>query len=173
MRLYLKFWNVRVFCSQFAMLRQVKNMFVVRAIVCWFAKIHRNELHALDQIANESSIWPRVLSRHQFHRCLECIVSLVDIVRIHFWWVVWYLWVTSNTNHCSSLQFNTLNNALARCPHCRKVSSVGPEFARKRGILLLALAIFFLIAGLAITLTTYSYAKVNSLHFLQLFSVEF
>ena len=25
-------------------------------------------------------------------------------------------------------QFNTFQNALARCPHCRKVSSVGPEF---------------------------------------------
>ena len=34
-------------------------------------------------------------------------------------------------NFCFSLilfQFNTLNNALARCPHCRKVSSVGGDF---------------------------------------------
>ncbi|XP_065213622.1 type I phosphatidylinositol 4,5-bisphosphate 4-phosphatase-A [Planococcus citri] len=44
--------------------------------------------------------------------------------------------------HCSELfLFNTLTNALARCPRCRKVSSVGPEFARGR-------ATFFLVLGL-------------------------
>ncbi|XP_037035104.1 type 1 phosphatidylinositol 4,5-bisphosphate 4-phosphatase [Bradysia coprophila] len=62
--------------------------------------------------------------------------------------------------HCAdTFLFNTLNNALARCPHCRKVSSVGPEFARGRGILFLALGIVFLIIGLGITMATYRYAK--------------
>jgi len=62
--------------------------------------------------------------------------------------------------HCSdTFLFNTLNNALARCPHCRKVSSVGPEFARNRGILFLALGILFLIIGVAVTMTTYRYAR--------------
>lgn len=57
-------------------------------------------------------------------------------------------------------QFNTLHNALARCPHCRKVSSVGPEFARNRGILFLALGILFLIIGIGVTWSTYNIAKV-------------
>lgn len=61
----------------------------------------------------------------------------------------------------SSLQFNTLHNALARCPHCRKVSSVGPEFARNRGILFLALGIVFLIIGICVTWGTYRYARVR------------
>ena len=39
------------------------------------------------------------------------------------------------------LQFNTLNNALARCPHCRKISAVGSDFARRRGF-------YFTLAGL-------------------------
>ncbi|KAJ6640929.1 Type 1 phosphatidylinositol 4,5-bisphosphate 4-phosphatase [Pseudolycoriella hygida] len=69
------------------------------------------------------------------------------------------------TNFCQfvdlllSFQFNTLNNALARCPHCRKVSSVGPEFARGRGVLFLALGVVFLIIALGVTLATYKYAK--------------
>lgn len=62
--------------------------------------------------------------------------------------------------HCSdTFLFNTLNNALARCPHCRKVSSVGPEFARGRGILFLALGIFFFIIAIAVTMGTYRYAR--------------
>lgn len=60
-------------------------------------------------------------------------------------------------------QFNTLNNALARCPHCRKVSSVGPEFARHRGILFLAIGILLLIIGVAVTMFTYRYARVSVL----------
>jgi len=54
--------------------------------------------------------------------------------------------------HChDTFLFNTLNNALARCPHCRKVSSVGPEFARNRSILF---GIFGLIVlGIAIGIT--------------------
>lgn len=54
-----------------------------------------------------------------------------------------------------------MNNALARCPHCRKVSSVGPEFARGRGILFLALGILFFIIGIAVTMGTYRYARVS------------
>lgn len=55
--------------------------------------------------------------------------------------------------------FNTLNNALARCPHCRKVSSVGPEFARSRGILLLVISLIFLGIGIAVTMCTYKIAR--------------
>lgn len=71
------------------------------------------------------------------------------------------LFSIQNNNSFLSFQFNTLNNALARCPHCRKVSSVGPEFARGRGILFLALGIVFLIIGLGVTMATFRYAKVK------------
>ncbi|KAL1447665.1 hypothetical protein WDU94_015617 [Cyamophila willieti] len=54
--------------------------------------------------------------------------------------------------HCTdAFMFNTLNNALARCPHCRKVSSVGPDFARGRSTLFFTLAAFFLLLGSAVT----------------------
>jgi phosphatidylinositol-4,5-bisphosphate 4-phosphatase len=56
------------------------------------------------------------------------------------------------------LQFNTLTNALARCPHCRKVSSVGVEFAKNRSNVYLALGIVFLAIGIAILWGTYQYA---------------
>ncbi|XP_064467226.1 type I phosphatidylinositol 4,5-bisphosphate 4-phosphatase-B-like [Ornithodoros turicata] len=61
--------------------------------------------------------------------------------------------------HCQeNFLFNTLSNALARCPHCRKVSSVGPEYARGRGILSLILAAVFLAITLGVLLGTYQYA---------------
>lgn len=50
-----------------------------------------------------------------------------------------------------SFQFNTLNNALARCPHCRKISSVGPDFARGRGIVFIIVGIITLIIAIAVT----------------------
>lgn len=58
-------------------------------------------------------------------------------------------------------QFNTLNNALARCPHCRKVSSVGPDFARGRALIFLLLASLALTLAIVITVTTTSYAMVS------------
>lgn len=61
--------------------------------------------------------------------------------------------------HChDTFLFNTLNNSLARCPHCRKISSVGPEFARGRGIFCLTLGIIFLIIGIGVTAGTYAHA---------------
>jgi len=65
-----------------------------------------------------------------------------------------------NCAHCAdSFLFNTLNNSLARCPHCRKLSSVGPDFARSRGILFLVLAFLFLLIGVGVTVGTYSVAE--------------
>lgn len=49
------------------------------------------------------------------------------------------------------LQFNTLNNALARCPHCRKISSVGPDFARGRGIVFIIVGVVALVIAIAVT----------------------
>jgi len=62
--------------------------------------------------------------------------------------------------HChDTFLFNTLNNALARCPHCRKVSSVGPEFARSRAIVFLLFGLIVLGIGIGITCGTYSMAN--------------
>lgn len=60
------------------------------------------------------------------------------------------------------LQFNTLINSLARCPHCRKISAVGPDFARGKSIFFLVLGLIFLIIGIAVTAGTYSYASGHS-----------
>ena len=54
-------------------------------------------------------------------------------------------------------QFNTLNNALARCPHCRKISSVG-DFSKKRGLVFCAAAVLTFIVALALTVGLYSSA---------------
>ncbi|XP_044761394.1 type 2 phosphatidylinositol 4,5-bisphosphate 4-phosphatase [Coccinella septempunctata] len=65
--------------------------------------------------------------------------------------------------HChDTFLFNTLNNSLARCPHCRKVSSVGPDFAKGRSNLFLAISVIILLIGIGIVLGTYSYAHNHS-----------
>jgi len=54
--------------------------------------------------------------------------------------------------HChDTFLYNTLNNALARCPHCGKVSSVGPEFVRKRTIIFLIFGLVVLGIGIGVT----------------------
>ncbi|CAH1780461.1 unnamed protein product [Owenia fusiformis] len=62
--------------------------------------------------------------------------------------------------HCEeTFLFNILNNALARCPHCRKVSSVGPNYARNRAIYYNIIGIIFLALGIGVTVGTYEAAK--------------
>ncbi|XP_055377001.1 type 2 phosphatidylinositol 4,5-bisphosphate 4-phosphatase [Condylostylus longicornis] len=62
--------------------------------------------------------------------------------------------------HCSdTFLFNTLHKALARCPHCRKISSVGSEFAKTRALLFTVFGIIAFIIGISVTATTYNYAK--------------
>ncbi|KAK0082141.1 hypothetical protein PV325_011004 [Microctonus aethiopoides] len=64
--------------------------------------------------------------------------------------------------HChDTFLFNTLNNALARCPHCRKVSSVGPDFARGRGIMFITIGIIALVIGISVTVGTHSLVGNN------------
>ncbi|GBN56206.1 hypothetical protein AVEN_28380-1, partial [Araneus ventricosus] len=54
--------------------------------------------------------------------------------------------------YCHSLfLFNTLTNALARCPHCRKVSSVGQRFSVSRGTMYMIAAFVMLIIGIGVT----------------------
>ncbi|KAK4876813.1 hypothetical protein RN001_009319 [Aquatica leii] len=65
--------------------------------------------------------------------------------------------------HChDTFLFNTLNNALARCPHCRKISSVGPGFKKVRGITHLVFGLLLFLIGTGITLGTYWYAKTHN-----------
>ncbi|KAK9892580.1 hypothetical protein WA026_020962 [Henosepilachna vigintioctopunctata] len=62
--------------------------------------------------------------------------------------------------HChDTFLFNTLNNSLARCPHCRKVSSVGPDYAKGRSNMFLIVAVICLAIGIGITAGTFSYAQ--------------
>ncbi|XP_059468364.1 type 2 phosphatidylinositol 4,5-bisphosphate 4-phosphatase [Neocloeon triangulifer] len=64
--------------------------------------------------------------------------------------------------HChDTFLFNTLTNALARCPHCRKVSSVGPDFARGRGILFAIVGLIFIALGIGVTVGTYQMVRTN------------
>ncbi len=57
--------------------------------------------------------------------------------------------------HChESFLFNTLQNNLARCPHCRRLSSVGREFARTRGVVFTILALIFLITSMGVIFGT-------------------
>jgi len=58
--------------------------------------------------------------------------------------------------------FNTMNNALARCPHCRKVSSVGPDYAKGRGNLFIIFSMIFLIIGIGVTAGTYNFARQHA-----------
>lgn len=60
--------------------------------------------------------------------------------------------------HCQdSFLFNTLSNQLARCPFCRKLSTVGPEFARTRGTVFMIVFLIFLAIALGTVLGTRNY----------------
>ncbi|XP_003738158.1 type I phosphatidylinositol 4,5-bisphosphate 4-phosphatase-A [Galendromus occidentalis] len=60
-----------------------------------------------------------------------------------------------------AFMFNTQTNALARCPNCRKVTSVGAEFARSRGLVYLILSLLSAIIGIAVTVATYRNASAE------------
>lgn len=65
--------------------------------------------------------------------------------------------------HCSdTFLFNTFHNSLARCPHCRKVSSVGSRFACGRGIIFVIIGLIVLFAGIGITVGTHAYAQEHA-----------
>eukprot|EP00095_Tigriopus_kingsejongensis_P010902 maker-scaffold348_size200312-snap-gene-0.26 protein:Tk10902 transcript:maker-scaffold348_size200312-snap-gene-0.26-mRNA-1 annotation:"hypothetical protein DAPPUDRAFT_304652" len=60
-----------------------------------------------------------------------------------------------NCAHCQdNFMFNTLENALARCPHCRNVSAVGTEFTRRRGLMFGVLGLLILIIAIGVTAGT-------------------
>ncbi|KOB78042.1 Transmembrane protein 55B [Operophtera brumata] len=61
--------------------------------------------------------------------------------------------------HCQdTFLYQLLKNAPVRCPHCRKVSSVGPRMARMRGTIFAVLALIVLAIALGVTFGTLSTA---------------
>lgn len=60
-----------------------------------------------------------------------------------------------------SFQYQLLKNAPVRCPHCRKVSSVGIGMKRMRGMLFMVLALIVFAIALGVTLGTLSVAKAH------------
>lgn len=57
--------------------------------------------------------------------------------------------------HChDNFLFNVAQNALARCPHCRKISSVGGDFKRNRGVLHCILGLMMLAVAIGVTVGT-------------------
>uniref|UniRef100_A0A915BKQ0 Phosphatidylinositol-4,5-bisphosphate 4-phosphatase n=2 Tax=Parascaris TaxID=6254 RepID=A0A915BKQ0_PARUN len=57
--------------------------------------------------------------------------------------------------HCQEVfMFNTLNNTAAKCPHCKKVSSVGQSYARSRAIVFFVASLTFVLLGVGVTLGT-------------------
>ncbi|TKR80693.1 hypothetical protein L596_014725 [Steinernema carpocapsae] len=65
-------------------------------------------------------------------------------------------------SHCNDeFMFNTLNNTTATCPHCKKVSSVGHQYARYRAALYFIAALVFLIVAAGLTWATVETAHNN------------
>ncbi|XP_059053764.1 type 1 phosphatidylinositol 4,5-bisphosphate 4-phosphatase [Achroia grisella] len=62
--------------------------------------------------------------------------------------------------HCQdTFLYQLLKNAAVRCPHCRKVSSVGPRMPRVRGTTFALLALIFLSIAIGVTVGTFTKAK--------------
>lgn len=60
--------------------------------------------------------------------------------------------------HCfEAFLFNTLSNTLARCPHCRKVSTVSARFSRMRSTVFMMLFAIVLASAIGVTLSTHIY----------------
>lgn len=62
--------------------------------------------------------------------------------------------------HCQeTFLFNVLQNALAKCPHCLRVSSVGPEFVKVKRIFFSAVSVVLSIVLLIVT----TFRRLNQL----------
>eukprot|EP00794_Sanderia_malayensis_P018970 gene18970-20876_t len=61
--------------------------------------------------------------------------------------------------HCNETFVFRTTAHLARCPYCRKVSSVGPKFAKNRAIIFAVIGAVFLLAGVGVTVGTFEIAK--------------
>ncbi|XP_066926625.1 type 2 phosphatidylinositol 4,5-bisphosphate 4-phosphatase-like [Clytia hemisphaerica] len=63
--------------------------------------------------------------------------------------------------HCNETFVFRTTAHLARCPYCRRVSSVGPKFAKNRAIIFAAIGVLFLTAGVGVTVATLEIAQKN------------
>lgn len=157
--------------SPYGTRRPVKSTFGVPATVCLSARAPHRGSPVPGPTASASSTLRHRLLLHRCQRCQECVVWHAGIAMIHFWWVS-EIFLSAGILTWRLFQFNTLTNALARCPHCRKVSSVGVDFARNRSSVYLAFGIIFLALGIIVAWTTYSYAVVRLRSSLSMFITQ-
>jgi len=61
--------------------------------------------------------------------------------------------------HCNETFVFRTKAHLARCPYCRKVSSIGPQFAKHRALIFAIIGIIFLGVGVGVTVGTYKLAR--------------
>lgn len=61
--------------------------------------------------------------------------------------------------HCNEIFVFHTTSHLARCPHCRRISSVGHHFAKTRAIIFAIIGFIFLAAGVGVTVGTLDLAK--------------
>ncbi|KXJ24251.1 type 2 phosphatidylinositol 4,5-bisphosphate 4-phosphatase [Exaiptasia diaphana] len=64
--------------------------------------------------------------------------------------------------HCNEIFVFHSTNHLARCAHCRRVSSVGPRYAKTRGTVFAVVGLLLLAAGAGVTIGTFELAKQSS-----------
>lgn len=68
--------------------------------------------------------------------------------------------------HCvQTFIFDPQTQALARCPHCRKISSVGPSLARKRAAIFMLLGLICLFTGIGLTIGLFEQAKTENAYY--------
>ncbi|XP_029213666.2 type 2 phosphatidylinositol 4,5-bisphosphate 4-phosphatase-like [Acropora muricata] len=61
--------------------------------------------------------------------------------------------------HCNEIFVFHTTSHLARCPHCRRISSVGHHFARMRAMIFAIIGFIFLAAGVGVTVGTLDLAR--------------
>lgn len=61
--------------------------------------------------------------------------------------------------HCNETFVFRTTAHLARCPYCRKISSVGPKFAKNRALIFAIIGIIFMAIGTGVTVGTYKMAS--------------
>jgi len=61
--------------------------------------------------------------------------------------------------HCNETFVFRTTAHLARCPYCRKISSVGNHYAKNRALIFAIIGIIFLAIGIGVTVGTYELAK--------------
>lgn len=70
--------------------------------------------------------------------------------------------------HCDYSFLFSKERWLARCPHCGKLSSINPKPSRVRGLIFLAITLFFLLILVATILGTFNKIELGSYGFVVL-----